>query len=91
MDIYREINELKEGQEKIISLLQGFNSVNNSNKIYDLVDLQEILHVSKRTLATWKSQGILPYSQIGKKCFVTQSALDEFLTKHNVKAINYGR
>jgi excisionase family DNA binding protein len=91
MDIYKSITELKEGQERILNLLQNLSSSNNSNRIYDLVDLQNILHVSRRTIATWKSQGLLPYSQVGNKIFITQSDLDEFLKKYNVKTMNYGR
>jgi excisionase family DNA binding protein len=91
MDIYKSIADLIEGQEKILNLLQNLSNNSTSTKIYDLVDLQNILHVSRRTIATWKSQGLLPYSQVGNKIFITQSDLDEFLKKYNVKTMNYGQ
>ena len=40
---------------------------NDEEIIYDLTDLMRILKVSRRTLFTWISEGILSTKMLGKK------------------------
>lgn len=59
------------------------NKEEHSNIVmYDIVDLQRILKVSKRTIATWKSTGKLPFTQVGAKTWVTEDQLKAFLNKN---------
>jgi excisionase family DNA binding protein len=83
MDLYIEIGEIKREQEKILSLLNDLKSGNSKPSIYDLVDLQEILKVSKRTIASWLQQGILPHTKVGAKIWVTEDQLNSFLEQHS--------
>ena len=49
------------------------------------IDKQEIimrLHISNRTLQTWRSKGILPFARIGKKIFYKESDLRNLLNAH---------
>jgi predicted site-specific integrase-resolvase len=49
------------------------------------IDKQEImmrLHISNRTLQTWRSKGILPFARIGKKIFYKESDLSNLLNAH---------
>jgi len=49
------------------------------------IDKQEImmrLHISNRTLQTWRSKGILPFARIGKKIFYKESDLRDLLNAH---------
>ncbi len=41
-----------------------------------------ILSVSKRTLQAFRDKGLIPYSQIGHKCFYRQEDVKEFLEKN---------
>lgn len=43
--------------------------------IYDLTDLMRILKVSRRTLFTWISEGILPTKMLGKKHYISKRDL----------------
>ena len=43
--------------------------------IYDLTDLMRILKVSRRTLFTWISEGILPTKMLGKKHYISKREL----------------
>jgi hypothetical protein len=49
------------------------------------IDKQEILlrlHISNRTLQTWRSKGIIPFARIGKKIFYKESDLTNLLNAH---------
>jgi len=53
----------------------------------DWIDNQTVcqaLGVSKRTLQSFRDKGLIPYSQIGHKCFYKQEDMREFIEKHRV-------
>lgn len=83
MDLNYEIQKLRADMSKVLELLQEKQSAQSEIKMYDLVDLQRILHVSKRTIATWKQQGKLCYSQVGSKTWVSEEQLKMFLAKYD--------
>lgn len=83
MDLNFEIQKLRADMSKVIELLQEKQAAQSEIKMYDLVDLQRILHVSKRTIATWKQQGKLSYSQVGSKTWVSEEQLKKFLAKYD--------
>lgn len=83
MAIEQQIEDIKQGQERMISLLNDLTSANSNKKIYDLVDIQNILQVSKRTIATWLQRGILPHTKVGAKIWVTEQQLNSFLDKNS--------
>lgn len=60
-------------------------------KIYTIKDLAGILKVSTRTIYNWKDLGILPYSQIGSKTYISAEQLADFLKHHEVKALKMRR
>ncbi len=45
-------------------------------------DIMMRLHISMRTLQSWRSKGWLPYSRIGKKIFYRESDLNDLLRKN---------
>ena len=44
----------------------------------------QTLGVSKRTLQNFRDKGLIPYSQIGHKCFYKPEDIKEFIEKHRV-------
>jgi len=49
------------------------------------LDKQDILtrmHISSRTLQTWRSSGMIPFSRIGRKIFYRESDLNKLYTQH---------
>jgi len=42
----------------------------------------QILNISKRSLQTFRDKGLIPYSQIGHKCFYRQEDVKEFLERN---------
>lgn len=82
INIYDGLSDLKKGQEKIMILLHEMKEGSRQEKIYDLADLQNVLNVSRRTIATWTKQGILPHTKVGNKIWVTEEKLREFLAQN---------
>jgi len=82
MDIYNEISKMKQIQEESLSILKELRNdgvVGNKDTVYDLTDLEQKLHVSRRTLFKWKSEGRMIFSQAGKKLYVTEAEFRRFL------------
>ena len=82
MDLYNEIIQMKHIQEESLSILKELRNngvVGNKDKVYDLTDLEEKLHVSRRTLFKWKSEGRMIFAQAGKKLYVTDAEFRRFL------------
>ena len=52
----------------------------------DIQDTCQILKVSKRTLQSYRDQGLLSFSQIGGKIYFKASDLRAHLEKHYIKA-----
>ncbi len=92
MDINIEMMELKAGLARIEGLLNAATaSEKKRNTVYDNADLMALLHVSRRTLATWRDQGVISFSQFASKIYYSQQDVDIFLEKHHVKPTKYRR
>lgn len=46
-----------------------------------------ILSISKRSLQTFRDKGLIPYSQIGHKCFYKQEDVREFLERNRIELL----
>lgn len=44
----------------------------------------QILNISKRSLQTFRDKGLIPYSQIGHKCFYKKEDVKEFLERNRI-------
>ncbi len=56
----------------------------------DNQDVCELLNISKRTLQSYRDRGILPYSQIGYKCYYKKSDIERLIEKSILKNVHYG-
>jgi DNA-binding transcriptional MerR regulator len=45
-----------------------------------------LLRISKRTLQHYRTNGLLPFSQISRKIYYKASDIDEYLDAHYIKA-----
>ena len=45
----------------------------------------ELLKISPRTLQTYRNTGVLPYSQIGRKCYYKDSDIEQFINQQQTK------
>lgn len=48
-------------------------------------DVCEFLQISKRTLQSYRDNGILPYSQIGRKCYYRVSDIENLISQSQIK------
>ena len=51
----------------------------------DNLDVCNLLHISKRTLESYREKGYLSYTRIGGRIFYSQSAIDDWLNSHMVR------
>jgi len=55
------------------------------NELWDNADVIRYWKVSLRTLASWRSEGLIDYVQVGAKIWYTRETRELFLKKHTVK------
>ena len=54
----------------------------------DIQETCQLLKISKRTLQSYRDNGILPFSQIGGKIYFRAADIEDHLKKHYIKAFN---
>ena len=81
MSIENSLFEIIQKQNEVLALIRELRKgvVGNKDKVYDLTDLEQKLHVSRRTLFKWKSEGRMIFAQAGKKLYVTEAEFRRFL------------
>ena len=47
-------------------------------------DVCGLLQISKRTLQSYRDNGILPYSQIGRKCYYSVSDIEKLISESEI-------
>lgn len=87
MYIEDKINELTQGQLRILELLEAAlgNSKPESKKWYSNEEASRLFGVSKRTLANWRDSGKINFSQIGAKIYYASIDIDDFMSNHSTK------
>jgi len=48
-------------------------------------DVCSLLQISPRTLQSYRDNGILPYSQIGRKCYYRVSDIENLISQSQIK------
>ena len=48
-------------------------------------DVCQLLQISKRTLQSYRNNGTLPYSQIGRKCYYRVSDIEILISQSQIK------
>jgi MerR family transcriptional regulator, repressor of the yfmOP operon len=78
--IYEKVEDIK----KI--LLTEKSDYPLKDRWLDIADTCQLLHVSKRTLQTYRDTGVLPFSQLAGKIYFKASDIEEHFNKHYNKA-----
>ncbi|MDD2245101.1 MAG: helix-turn-helix domain-containing protein [Bacteroidales bacterium] len=47
-------------------------------------DVCSLLQISKRTLQSYRDNGVLPYSQIGRKCYYRVSDIENIISQSQI-------
>ena len=94
MNEYRIELKLSELEEGLKDLQTGVDSLSTivipNDSLWDNTDIIRNWHVSPRTLATWRSKGLITFTKVGKKIFYDKTDRDTFIktNKRNVKIFN---
>lgn len=80
---FEQIKEYFENFSRQIKNLCGNNQ--NKEKWFDNDDVCSLLQISKRTLQSYRDSGILPYSQIGRKCYYRISDIENLINQSQIK------
>lgn len=77
-------------QNDISEISRAVSNSNNKQPLsenwLDIADVCQVLHISKRTLQSYRDNGTLPFSQIGGKIYFKAADIEEHLNKHYNKA-----
>ena len=57
----------------------------NKTEWLDNESVCKLLHISKRTLQSYRDNGIIPFSQIGHKCYYKASDIEQMISKQQIK------
>lgn len=81
--------ELQEINSKVNSILQTLESIRAEkvNKVYTTEQLCKYLGVGKSVIDTYKRNGDLPYSKIGRTFLFTQKDIDHLIETNKIKYV----
>ncbi len=82
-EIIRNINEIRSNLNN-----KGDNNTPLSEPWLDIQETCQLLKISKRTLQSYRDNGVLPFSQIGGKIYFRAGDIEDHLKKHYIKAFN---
>ncbi|MCE8921497.1 helix-turn-helix domain-containing protein [Bacteroides ovatus] len=59
---------------------------NRSNENWlDNKQVSDLFKISSRSLQTYRDTGVLPYSQIGRKCYYKTTDIQQFINQQQIK------
>ncbi len=80
---FRQIKERFEDFSRQVKSLCGNNR--EKDKWLDNDEVCELLQISRRTLQSYRDNGILPYSQIGRKCYYKVADIENLINQSQTK------
>ncbi len=85
-EVYRK---LADKMDHIDKKLDDRKNTKQLSEIWlDIQEACQLLKISKRTLQSYRDNGILPFSQIGGKIYFRSADIEEHLNRHYNKAFN---
>lgn len=80
---FRELEKKVEGMVGILTRIES--RINKEDELWDNPDLITKWKISARTLADWRSKGLIGYTQVGGKIFYTALDRQNFLNNNHRK------
>ncbi|KAA6309508.1 hypothetical protein EZS27_039009 [termite gut metagenome] len=84
----RTFGEMKQRFEAFIKQVQtlcGDRDKREKEKWLTNNDICQFLHISLRTLQSYRDNGTLPYSQIGRKCYYKASDIESLISQSQIE------
>lgn len=79
---FEKMKERFENFTRQVKILCGDNQ--DKEKWLGNDDVCSLLQISKRTLQSYRDNGILPYSQIGRKCYYRVSDIEDLIGQSQI-------
>ena len=83
-ELQRTLCAIQEGMSNLETLVESAN-----NKPLTEKEVVEMLSVSSKTLRNYRNEGIIGYSQIGKKFFYRMKDIQKMLDESYVEPLNF--
>ena len=83
-----EVAEIKERLDEISLTLKQQQRTEPDQIWYDNQQFIQIMNISKRTAAYWRTENIVSFSQVGNKIYYRLSDIMELLNKYAIPAKN---
>lgn len=71
----------------LLELMEKSNRLNYSrveDEWWDNQDVCHLLDISPRTLQTYRDKGLIPYSQVGHKCYYKVEDIERFMEENKI-------
>lgn len=81
-----EWRNLQDTLEQIIDLITRRNADDSSSEWIESEVARKLLGISPKTWQNYRDQRLIPFSQIGRKIYVSRADLDDFLRNHRIGA-----
>lgn len=79
-----EWRNLHDTLEQIIDLITRRNADDSNSEWIESDEARKSLGVSPKTWQNYRDQRLIPFSQIGRKIYVSRADLDAFLRNHRI-------
>lgn len=71
---------------QIIGLITRRNADESNSEWIESDEARKLLGVSPKTWQNYRDQRLIPFSQVGRKIYVSRADLDAFLRSHRIGA-----
>jgi len=85
-DLSYRVKELSEEISRLESEIEVLKTRSNEDGMWDNSDMMRNWKISQRTLASWRSEGLIDYVQAGGKIWYTKMNRNDFLLRNTVRA-----
>jgi hypothetical protein len=81
----RTFEQMMQSFENFASQVENLCGNNRIEQWLNNREACELLKISQRTLQSYRDTGILPYSQIGHKCYYRVADVEQIINKQQIK------
>ena len=93
MSFYRfseeEVQDIKQHLEDIALTLKQKQRTEPDQIWYDNQEFLQVMNISKRTAANWRTENVITYSQVGNKIYYRLSDIMDLLHKCTITAKSF--
>ena len=82
----RTFEQMMQSFESFVNQVRNLCGSNRDNENWlNNEAVCRLLHISKRTLQTYRDNGTIPFSQIGHKCYYKASDIEQIINQSQIR------